>query len=75
MKEEDGSWTQYDYESTLYSEEGFPENVTEFLKDSLQYYDKQEMLEEMYRLDYFSKRPIFGNVIKDGQVFRYVRLP
>lgn len=75
VKEEDGSWTQYDYESTLYSEEGFPENVTEFLKDSLQYYDKQEMLEEMYRLDYFSKRPIFGNVVKDGQVFRYVRLP
>lgn len=75
VKEEDGTWTQYDYESTLYSDEEFPEKVMAFLKNSLRYYDKQEMLEEMYRLDYFSARPIFGNVVKDGVVFRYVRLP
>lgn len=75
VKEDDGTWTQYDYESTLYSDEGFPAVVTEFLKNSLRYYEKQEMLEEMYRLDYFSRRPVFGNVVKDGKVFRYVRLP
>lgn len=73
VKQDDGSWVQYDYEGTLYSEEGFPQEVIDFLKNSLKYYDKQEMLEEMYRLNYFSKRPIFGSVVKDGKVFRYMQ--
>ena len=47
--------------------------MIDFLKNSLKYYDKQEMLEEMYRLNYFSKRPIFGSVVKDGKVFRYMQ--
>lgn len=73
VKQDDGSWIQYDYEGTLYSDEGFPQEVIDFLKNSLKYYDKQEMLEEMYRLNYFSKRPIFGSVVKDGKVFRYMQ--
>lgn len=31
------------------------------------------MLEEMYKLDYFSRRPIFGSVAKDGAIFHYVQ--
>lgn len=73
VKEDDESWTQYDYESTLYADEGFSDEVKAFLKASLKYYEKQQMLEEMYRLDYFSVRPIFGSVVKDGEIFRYVQ--
>lgn len=73
VKEEDESWTQYDYEGTLYADEGFSDEVKAFLKSSLKYYEKQQMLEEMYRLDYFARRPIFGNVVKDGEIFHYVQ--
>ena len=66
VEEDDGSWTQYDYEGTLYTDEGFSDEVKAFLKASLKYYEKQQMLEEMYKLDYFSRRPIFGSVAKDG---------
>ena len=73
VRQEDGSWKQYDYEGTIYSEEGFSDEVKEFLKASLRYYDKQQMLEEMYKLDYFAKRPIFREVSKEGKIFYYVR--
>ena len=73
VEEDDGSWTQYDYEGTLYTDEGFSDEVKAFLKASLKYYEKQQMLEEMYKLDYFSRRPIFGSVAKDGAIFHYVQ--
>ena len=73
VKGEDGKWSHYEYESTLYSDEGFTDEVKEFLKASLRYYNRQEMIDEMYKLDYFSKRPFFGTVAKDGKTFRYIR--
>lgn len=71
VKDETGNWTHYEYESTLYSDDGFTDEVKTFLKASLKYYEKQDMIEEMYKLDYFSKRPFFGRVAKDGEFFRY----
>ena len=73
VKGKDGVWTHYDYESTRYSEDGFTEDVKAFLKQTLRYYEKQSMLEEMYKCDYFSRRPVFGSVAKDGKIFHYIR--
>lgn len=74
VKDEDGEgWTDYDYESSLYSDEGFSDEVKSFLKATLKYFEKKEMLEEMYSLDYFAYRPIFGNVAKDDIIFRYIQ--
>ncbi len=73
VKDENGEWVHYDYESTRYEDEGFSDDVKAFLKATLQYYEKQEMLEEMYKGNYFSYRPIFGGVAKDGKIFHYVQ--
>ena len=47
--------------------------MAEVTPDTIRYYEKQQMLEEMYKLDYFSRRPIFGSVAKDGAIFHYVQ--
>ena len=52
-----GEWVQYDYETTR-AENGFPQEVKEFLEASARYYDKQEKIEAMYELDYFAHRPM-----------------
>ena len=40
------------------------DNVVKFLLDTSAYYDKQEMLELMYRYDYFKDRDITAYVRK-----------
>lgn len=57
-KNDSGTWTLFDYESTL-DENGFSSGAKEFLTKSKRYYEKQAMLEKMYKLDYFAKRQIF----------------
>ncbi len=57
VKNADGSWTQIDYESTLLGD-GFEDDVAEFIRGSVEYYEKQKMLELVYSTDYFSKRKI-----------------
>lgn len=57
VKRADGTWEQIDYESTLL-EDGFDEEVEAFIRSSVEYYEKQKMLELMYSLDYFSVRSI-----------------
>lgn len=71
-RDENGEWVQYDYESTRDSEEGFPDEINAFLKKSILYYDKQEMLEEMYRTGYFSHRSLHDGTVKDGEKILYV---
>lgn len=58
MKNADGSWSHYDYESELQDEEGLPESAKNFIRQSVSYYEKQEMLEAMYKIDYFAERKI-----------------
>jgi hypothetical protein len=57
-KTTDGSWVEYDLEISL-DEDLFTDEIKEFLSSSKHYYDKQEMIEAMYRYDYFKKRNIF----------------
>ena len=72
VKGDDGRWTQYDYERTRDSEEGFPADVDEFLRESIAYYDKQDALELMYASNYFKYRDILKGATKDGKKLRFV---
>ncbi|MBQ8884841.1 MAG: sulfatase-like hydrolase/transferase [Clostridia bacterium] len=70
VKDAAGKWTHYDYEYTSeLSKEagGFPKEVEAFLIQSAAYYEKQAVLEEMYKVDYFKKRNIFSTY--DGVSF------
>ncbi len=67
VKNADGTWTQYDYE-TLPFTDGYTEEMKEFLRKSYVYYTKQEYLEAMYQCDYFSRR----NIEKSYKGTRYM---
>lgn len=50
-------WILLDYEAAR-ANATLPQNVQDFLKQSVAYYEKQEKLELMYKIDYFAQRNI-----------------
>jgi hypothetical protein len=50
-------WILLDYEAAR-ANAALPQNVQDFLKQSVAYYEKQEKLELMYKIDYFAQRNI-----------------
>ncbi len=66
-KQEDGTWIHLDYEERLESEEGLPEDVVNFLTDSLEYYIKRESINQVYKYDYFRYRNALESFDYNGE--------
>ncbi len=60
------SWECYPFDET-YSAGGFGDYVLDFLYSAADYYDKQEMLDAVLKLDYFADRDFFG-----GSQIKYI---
>lgn len=56
-QKEDGVWEKYPYDETMYGD-GFKRESYVFLQSAIGYFEKQNMLETMYNIDYFSLRDI-----------------